>query len=962
MTRKMLAITLLLGLWSAASAYEIGTHALVTQAAVGRSVLSSTHAKSIVPVLGFERLDANRPFEAAIGSGALEASYFDNQPLPAVSLASIDASAFQRRVPQPLERTIFTGMVRRGLVPGNPLTTDFEQRIQAWVMRGAVREDDNDVGTYSIGDRDDDPWNVVFRAGRHFYDPINNRGLDQGLTCFTFGCRPAIDWAMGRTDVLNGPGSLDTGRENHFSWQDARDNYWWALTYNLSIPEEMGFSLTHGEMQGIESGFRKFRFATTLKSVGQVIHLLQDTAQPQHTRNDSHGPPAAQRLTGDGPADGAFEAYTEARLFGVLDLSSSSSPLKHFDGTPPLPEDLPPLKLSGAVPYPVPSFRTPVQFFTTRHLDTSRPDRRGLADLSNRGFFTASTLPNNVEIGTPDSLSVNFRLFPPLPEDNPAFYEQIPISTAFFFQNNTIVQENALIATMPDVLAPNWNQQSGLFNAYSGDGRMPLLSISQTSLGDDLLSGTPLPGATSAGQTMSYEVFTAQADALLPRAVAYSTGLIDYFFRGRLEVTPTAQKVFAVLNQGELHSMDAEGYPRRPDGRIFGFEKLRLNVRNVSEAIIESGPVAPALPQTSGDGVLVAVARFHRNTCYQPDLSGERLRDFAPPPSTGTVTEPSCPPDTTPRTGFQEIAVSAPLTIASVADLPGGEGVAGPALPVEKVFDFSADPIPVNATDLFIQVVYRGALGEEPDGIALGSYDVREPAFVGIWNNTDYYWNVGASQWVFHLGGLFPFQNADFLRVCTGAAADSRFAWFGEPVAGAPILGVPVPNPGVVRLAMLFAIPASPTQQFSVRVTPVMNAPTPSAPQRSWFTRGAIHQAGRESIPAAMLATPLTCADNPAATTETWCQQPVERRRGQAFGQLIAPVLYDTSNGNITPPDVDAPPALPTFPGVRVAETGTLRYNDAVLAACPPPPTQNPEAEALIELLETAADLGIPID
>lgn len=937
-------------------AYEIGTHAYVSKLGVDGSVLSPTNAKSIVPVLGFERLDAIKPFEIAlVPSGFLRQRYFDNLPLPAISILSEDAPALTVREIEKEERKIFERLANVGLVPGKDDLSLFEQRIVAWVMRGAVREDDNDIGPYSIGDRDGDPWNVVFRAGRHFYDPVNNRGLDEGFTCTTFGCRPAIDWAAGRADVLNGPGTLDTSRENHFSWQDARDQYWWALTYNRNPDDTFA---THGVFQQIESNDRKLRFATTLKAIGQVIHLAQDMAQPQHTRNDSHGPPVTAVVTSDSPTDAAFEAYTEARLFRDAVPSQFTNAIRRFDGSLLQRADIPMLKLSGNVPYPVPRFSRVVEYFTTQVADGSTAAGRGMADLANRGFFTPSTLPVNVRTGQPDGGAAAFANPPPPVTNTPGFYQEGQIALPLFFNGALVLKQNLLFATVPDVLAPNWNAQSGLFAA---DGRMPLLTRSQIFRAADLIA-SPTPITQDSVFTLSNEVFTAQADALLPRAVAYSTGLIDYFFRGRLEVTPTAQKVFAVLNQGELHSMDAEGYPRRPDGRIFGFEKLRLNVRNVSEAIVESGPVAPALPQTSGDGVLVAVARFHRNTCYQPDLSGERLRDFAPPPSTGTVTEPSCPPDTTPRTGFQEIAVSAPLTIASVADLPGGEGVAGPALPVEKVFDFSADPIPVNATDLFIQVVYRGALGEEPDSIALGSYDLREPAFVGIWNNTDYYWNVGASQWVFHLGGLFPFQNADFLRVCTGAAADSRFAWFGEPVAGAPILGVPVPNPGVVRLAMLFAIPASPTQQFSVRVTPVMNAPTPSAPQRSWFTRGAIHQAGRESIPAAMLATPLTCADNPAATTETWCQQPVERRRGQAFGQLIAPVLYDTSNGNITPPDVDAPPALPTFPGVRVAETGTLRYNDAVLAACPPPPTQNPEAEALIELLETAADLGIPID
>ncbi len=541
MNRLKCVMLALLNLPTTVLAYEIGTHAFVTKAAVDASVLSPTHPKSIVTVLSFNRLDPDKPFEAIFGeTGLPEPSYFDNQPLPAISLGSAAASELKARDPQNLEGEIFSALIGKGLLPGASSRAAFEQRIDAWVMRGAIREDDNDFGAYSLGDRDDDPWNNVLRAGRHFYDPINERALSNPAACFIAnGCIRSIDWAMGRIGVLAPTGgALDTMRQNHFSWQDARDSYWWALTYNFSLAEEMGMALSHGYAQNLESGFRKFRFATTLKSVGQVIHLLQDAGQPQHTRNDSHGPPVAQTLTGDGPADGAFEAYTEARLLRLLDTTSRSSPLTHFDGTPPNIADVPLLNLRGGVTYPVPSFTTPVEFFTTRGTDGVSL-RRGLADISNRGFFTSSTLPVNVKTGSPD---VGAQLFadPPLPGVGAGltFFEEIQTNTALYFQTNTIVKEKELIAVVPDVLAPNWNQQSGLFAKYGSDGRMPVLAASQTSLGDNLITGIPLPGTESAKYTMSYEVFTAQADAMLPRAVAYSTGLIDYFFRGRLEITP----------------------------------------------------------------------------------------------------------------------------------------------------------------------------------------------------------------------------------------------------------------------------------------------------------------------------------------------------------------------------------------------------------------------------------------
>jgi len=418
MIRRGLALLLLLPVGS--NAYEIGTHAYVSKLAVDGSVLSPTHAKSIVPVLSFERLDAIKPFEIAlVPSGTLRQRYFDNLPLPAIILTSENAPNLTVREIQNEERNIFERLANVGLVPGKDAPTQFDGRLVAWVMRGAVREDDNAIGLFEIGDRDRDPWNTVFRAGRHFYDPINNRGLTQTLTCFTFGCRPAIDWAAGRTDVLNGPGTLDTSRENHFSWQDARDQYWWALTFNRN-PEDT--FATHGVFQHIESNDRKLRFATTLKAIGQVIHLVQDMAQPQHARNDSHGPPVTTVLTFDSPTDGAYEAYTEARLFRDAVPSQFTNALRRFDGGLVQRADIPMLRLG--LTYPVPRFSRVVEYFTSRGTDVAVGTRRGLADLSNRGFFTASTLPMNVANDSP-SPGVGAFANPPPPSGNtPGFYQE----------------------------------------------------------------------------------------------------------------------------------------------------------------------------------------------------------------------------------------------------------------------------------------------------------------------------------------------------------------------------------------------------------------------------------------------------------------------------------------------------------------------------------------------------------
>ena len=161
------------------------------------------------------------------------------------------------------------------------------------------------------------------------------------------------------------------------------------------------------------------------------------------------------------------------------------------------------------------------------------------------------------------------------------------------------------------------------------------------------------------------------------------------------------------------------------------------------------------------------------------DLPGERTMAYtaAPPPALGVITEPVCPMGV--RTNYQEISVSAELPITAEADLPGGRGGAAPAS-IDKTFDFSADPIPVNATDLFIQVVYRGQLGEETDGIAVGNLDVQEPTFFAAWNNTDYYFSETGNQWLAQNPMSFPARGVDGVAVAHAFSWLARARWRGE--------------------------------------------------------------------------------------------------------------------------------------------------------------------------------------
>src|SRR5262245_1805440 len=167
---------------------------------------------------------------------------------------------------------------------------------QLWVRQGGAQED------------------VPFwRVLNHFYDPIHNEGLGW------LGSVAAPEWALEPSGDIDG--------QNH-SYRDARSAFYPGLT--ASEPDR-----------------RERELGFTFFALGHVIHLIQDVAQPQHTRHDAH-PPFGGRAS-------FIEGYVDENVltFG----------------------------LSGAA---IPAIAHPRELWTTN-------DGAGLADYSNASFVSAGT-------------------------------------------------------------------------------------------------------------------------------------------------------------------------------------------------------------------------------------------------------------------------------------------------------------------------------------------------------------------------------------------------------------------------------------------------------------------------------------------------------------------------------------------------------------------------------------------
>lgn len=474
--KTLITIFLAILTTSVANAYELGTHGRMTQAAFVTSVLATG---TVLESYGIQAGD--NPFGE---------KYYD---------------VFSGTVK---ERGVFDDFELKHMPSSiKPLSPS------GWLMRGAIREDD--VPSAYGKNPQDDPYHPsgIFRVFSHFYDPVYNRPLQFGgvnagaASCAisSIGCQPteiAPQWATGAADVFTGSNTPQSGRHNHFTVFDAREAMYRALTGrdvegNPLKPDPEGRLKTQEDL-------RKAYWATTFRALGDVVHLLQDMAQPQHTRNDPHAGDKYDSLVGKDIVVGhksVYENYIEARAtggsFSTAGLTSSS----------PISVTTKPLTYAG---YPIPQFNSYLDFFTTRQKDDLFA-RRGLADYSNRGFFSAGT-----------NLSESIAAYAYPAASFPSFTKEkilvdwngLPLS----FGGLSFGGVTAYRGSVPDAVNP----------AASGSAR-----LTSSGMWNQFLSGLSLPG-----YTLNRYNYDDMADLLIPRAVAYSAGMINYFFRGKLDFIP----------------------------------------------------------------------------------------------------------------------------------------------------------------------------------------------------------------------------------------------------------------------------------------------------------------------------------------------------------------------------------------------------------------------------------------
>lgn len=544
--------------------------------------------------------------------------------------------------------------------------------VLGWLMRGAIREDDDPFESDPSPKNDDPDPPEIHHVLRHFFDPLRNIPLTStiGLTtqtpCESFQpfwsgdppapCAKAIDWALGTTDYRVTPFRPDPARRNHYTVVDAREAMYRALTGHNAAFTDVGSSID----------VRNPYWATTFRVLGDVLHLNQDMAQPQHTRNDQH----AGSLGGFNfdflGQKSTLEKWVESAVkgWGVMVVGTTPQDII-FIG----PETF---DFEGSPAYPTPIFANYADYWTT-------PTFKGLADYSNRGFFTPGTN---------------------LGKDNSPYGLPNRVPTAYASEFVDPVRWNG--SPVPNAQGAKVEFLRGIVNDANQPTMVKDIRMSASSPWDQFLQ--PIGRRKF---TLLHENYQDQVSLLLPRATAYSAGLLGYFFRGKLKIDLPAERVYAVEDYATYANANA------------GFKKFKVRIKNVTDAIDDgTGTSTSLLQDVSTDGTVVAVIRYRRNACLkQPSLEGV--------PGSPTWNESCRQPDT----------ASQVLPNILVSDRkPAPAGMNADFQEVGFTFD---PPLPFDATDVDLQVVYRGPLGSEDDGIAVGFEFLSEPSFMNFDNNND---------------------------------------------------------------------------------------------------------------------------------------------------------------------------------------------------------------------------------
>jgi len=358
--------------------------------------------------------------------------------------------------------------------------------IKDWITEGSHFEDEPNC-----------------RASNHFHNPLkpwtDSYMIDQpwfiNWWC-SDGEYPAqniksnIHWATGYTEPA--PDGTKAETNNQWDWDHAREYFYIYLT---------GRDFQENEVAGTED-IKKAYFANCFQALGQVMHLIQDMAVPAHVRDDFRSHLDFQGITPANPFKpkkwfrDKIEYYVERHIKKLLVGS-----------------------VGGELTEP-----SLTKFWDTNDYIGQDPDDLnnlmiGLAEYTNMNFASKNTIFAEDFLSDSDT-------------SNDVYYHPYPRKAS------TDVQDYINRNKLPETVIGEDNIPDTRFHiTKTGDGEEIDYFAAPTYLTRDIQNE---PDYDDRVFNRSFKIDDKcaknYAELLLPRAVGYSAGLLDYFFRGSLEV------------------------------------------------------------------------------------------------------------------------------------------------------------------------------------------------------------------------------------------------------------------------------------------------------------------------------------------------------------------------------------------------------------------------------------------
>ncbi len=421
--------------------------------------------------------------------------------------------------------------------------TSYTNTPLEWVKRGAFDEDSGNVVSGEA------------RFNNHFYNAVWNSRIDYptaddetrqqggggGMhdnldTFFGLYGRGKPSWFWGWNDPDNSldrcdpndPVGHDTSgdQKERFSWAAARC-YWYKA---LVKPDKADRDIYVGR---------------TFLSLGHIIHLLQDSGQPAHVRNDAHPGDFVNGIIG---GNDYMESWTDENITeSVINSFNVTAGINYeqlvADGQPVLRD-----------------------FFDVAPVGGTFDGGKGIAEFTNHNFYSEDTVSPDLSLVVSDRKDWHQFKFPAV--DPTSCGQEVRVSWPFG-GGQSFIKKSFCSTTRYDDPLPIPGQATagpvpimrGRFFRSDQNG-VTFLSFSDFKFNDPV-------------------VFDAYAKRLIPKTIAYSAGAIDFFFRGKFEVKATFQLQPGTTDGGDydIQIRNVSGEPLR-SGKITIYREDQNHVRH----------------------------------------------------------------------------------------------------------------------------------------------------------------------------------------------------------------------------------------------------------------------------------------------------------------------------------------------------------------------------------------------